>query len=217
MPAWLPDSSGLAFQRTAATPTRVTNQASPFGVGTYAEFGTTLVVKDKEVVAKEDLFTFPVRWLPDGRFLYTADGKIKIGILNDQSGVYADFGGQWSFEAAKMAVEDFGGKVLGVPVEVITADHQNKADIASNIARQWYDTEQVDSIMGADQFFGRSCRAGAVEGKEEDHHQHRRCHHRTHRQAVLGPTASIGPTTRTRLRSAPAAHSSSKAAIAGSS
>ena len=70
-----------------------------------------------------------------------SDGKIKIGILNDQSGVYADFGGKSSYEAAKMAVEDFGGKVLDVPVEVVTADHQNKPDI------QWYDTEQVDAIM----------------------------------------------------------------------
>ncbi|NKK74085.1 ABC transporter substrate-binding protein [Rhizobium leguminosarum bv. viciae] len=75
------------------------------------------------------------------------DGKIKIGILNDQSGVYADFGGKSSVEAAKMAVEDFGGKVLDVPVEIVDADHQNKPDIASNIARQWYDTEQVDAIM----------------------------------------------------------------------
>ncbi|KFI28749.1 ABC transporter permease [Haematobacter massiliensis] len=76
-----------------------------------------------------------------------SNGKVKIGILNDQSGVYADFGGKASFEAAKMAVEDFGGTVLGAPIEVVTADHQNKADIASNIARQWYDTEQVDTIM----------------------------------------------------------------------
>lgn len=76
-----------------------------------------------------------------------SDGKIKIGILNDQSGVYADFGGKWSVEAAKMAVEDFGGKVQGSPIEIVSADHQNKPDIASNIARQWYDTEQVDSIM----------------------------------------------------------------------
>ncbi|WP_151719671.1 ABC transporter substrate-binding protein [Gemmobacter serpentinus] len=76
-----------------------------------------------------------------------SDGKVKIGILNDQSGVYADFGGKFSYEAARMAVEDFGGTVLGAPVEVVTADHQNKADIASNIARQWYDTEQVDTIM----------------------------------------------------------------------
>ena len=76
-----------------------------------------------------------------------SDGVVKIGILNDQSGVYADFGGKWSVEAAKMAAEDFGGEVLGVPVQIIDADHQNKPDIASNIARQWYDTEQVDAIM----------------------------------------------------------------------
>ncbi len=76
-----------------------------------------------------------------------SDGKVKIGILNDQSGVYADFGGKWSFEAAKMAAEDFGGTVLGAPIEIVTADHQNKPDIASNISRQWYDREQVDSIM----------------------------------------------------------------------
>jgi branched-chain amino acid transport system substrate-binding protein len=72
---------------------------------------------------------------------------VKIGILNDQSGVYADFGGKWSYEAAKMAVEDFGGKVLNAQIEVITADHQNKPDVASNLARQWYDTDKVDAIM----------------------------------------------------------------------
>ncbi|ACM03333.1 ABC branched-chain amino acid transporter, periplasmic binding protein precursor [Cereibacter sphaeroides KD131] len=76
-----------------------------------------------------------------------SDDLVKIGILNDQSGVYADFGGKYSYEAALMAVEDYGGSVLGKKVEVVTADHQNKADIASNIARQWYDTEQVDAIM----------------------------------------------------------------------
>lgn len=76
-----------------------------------------------------------------------SDGKVRIGILNDQSGVYADFGGLGSVEAAKMAVEEMGGTVLGAPIEIVSADHQNKPDIASNIARQWYDTDQVDSIM----------------------------------------------------------------------
>lgn len=76
-----------------------------------------------------------------------SDGVVKIGILNDQSGVYADFGGKGSVEAAKMAIEDFGGKVLDAPIELVNADHQNKPDIASNIARQWYDTEKVDTIM----------------------------------------------------------------------
>jgi branched-chain amino acid transport system substrate-binding protein len=71
---------------------------------------------------------------------------VKIGVLNDQSGVYADFGGKWSVEAAKMAVEDFGGSVLGQKIELIDADHQNKLDVASAIARRWYDTEGVDMI-----------------------------------------------------------------------
>src|SRR5260370_30884629 len=71
------------------------------------------------------------------------DKVIKIGVLNDQSGLYADLSGQGSVVAAKMAVEDFGGKVDGTPVEVVFADHQNKPDIGSNIARQWVDVENV--------------------------------------------------------------------------
>lgn len=76
-----------------------------------------------------------------------SDGVVRIGILNDQSGVYADFGGKGSVEAARMAIEDFGGKVLGAPIELVNADHQNKPDIASSIARQWYDVDHVDTIM----------------------------------------------------------------------
>src|SRR5215510_9830246 len=71
---------------------------------------------------------------------------VKIGILNDQSGVYADYGGKWSVEAAKMAIEDFGGEVLGQKVELVTADHQNKPDLATAIARRWYEVENVDMI-----------------------------------------------------------------------
>ena len=71
---------------------------------------------------------------------------VKIGILNDQSGVYADYGGKWSFEAAKMAIEDFGGSVLGQKIEIVTADHQNKPDLGASIARRWYDVEGVDMI-----------------------------------------------------------------------
>jgi branched-chain amino acid transport system substrate-binding protein len=71
---------------------------------------------------------------------------VKIGILNDQSGVYADYGGKYSVEAAKMAIEDFGGEVLGKKIEMVTADHQNKPDLATAIARRWYDTEGVDMI-----------------------------------------------------------------------
>ncbi len=75
-----------------------------------------------------------------------ASAQVKIGILNDQSGVYADYGGKYSVEAAKMAIEDFGGEVLGQKIEMVTADHQNKPDLASSIARRWYDTEGVDMI-----------------------------------------------------------------------
>ena len=77
-----------------------------------------------------------------------ADGArpLKIGILNDMSSVYSDFQGQGSVIASKLAVEDYSSK-LGVPVEIIFADHQNKPDIGAAIARKWFETENVDVIM----------------------------------------------------------------------
>jgi branched-chain amino acid transport system substrate-binding protein len=75
-----------------------------------------------------------------------ASAQVKIGILNDQSALYADYGGKYSVEAAKMAIEDFGGEVLGQKIELVNADHQNKPDLATAIARRWYDTEKVDMI-----------------------------------------------------------------------
>ncbi|MGE5515680.1 MAG: ABC transporter substrate-binding protein [Bacteroidota bacterium] len=76
-----------------------------------------------------------------------SDNKVKIGVLTDLSGTYSDLAGQGSVVAAQMAIEDFGGKLNGQPIELVSADHQNKADIASSIARKWYDTEQVDAIF----------------------------------------------------------------------
>ncbi|HTS81657.1 MAG TPA: ABC transporter substrate-binding protein [Myxococcaceae bacterium] len=77
-----------------------------------------------------------------------AQGKVvKIGVLNDQSGLYADLGGQGSVMAAKMAAEEFGNKVAGMPIEVVFADHQNKPDIGSSIATKWYDVDGVDAIL----------------------------------------------------------------------
>jgi branched-chain amino acid transport system substrate-binding protein len=73
-------------------------------------------------------------------------GIVRIGILNDQSGPYADFGGKTSVDAARMAVEDVGGKVLGKSIEIIIGDHQNKPDIASAIARRWVDVDGVSAI-----------------------------------------------------------------------
>ena len=72
---------------------------------------------------------------------------VKLGLLLDLSSVYADVGGKGSQTAAEMAAEDFGGKVLGRPIEVIAADHQNKAEIASTVARQWFDQDGVTAIM----------------------------------------------------------------------
>ena len=77
----------------------------------------------------------------------TASKPVKLGVLNDQSGQYADAAGPAAVEVAKMAIADFGGKLLGQPIELIFADHQNKADIASGIARRWIDTENVDVIL----------------------------------------------------------------------
>ena len=74
-----------------------------------------------------------------------AQTSIKIGVLNDRSGIYSDITGEGSAIAAQMAAEDFGTD-KGITVEVVSADHQNKPDVGSNIARQWYDTENVDVI-----------------------------------------------------------------------
>lgn len=76
-----------------------------------------------------------------------AQTAIKIGVLNDRSGVYADLSGEGSVIAARMAVEDFDAAGKGITVEIVSADHQNKPDIASNIARQWYDQDGVDLIV----------------------------------------------------------------------
>ena len=79
-----------------------------------------------------------------------SDGVVRIGVLNDQSSLYADLGGPGSVVAARMAVEDAGGTVLGKPVDIVVADHQNKADIGATIARQWFDADQVDMAVGFD-------------------------------------------------------------------
>jgi branched-chain amino acid transport system substrate-binding protein len=96
-----------------------------------------------------------------------SDDVVRIGVLNDQSGLYADLGGPGSVIAARMAVEDAGGRVLGKPVEIIAADHQNKADIGAAIARRWFDAEQVDMAIG----FDNSSVALAVEQLAAEHNR----------------------------------------------
>jgi branched-chain amino acid transport system substrate-binding protein len=76
-----------------------------------------------------------------------SDGIVKIGVLNDMSGLYSDITGQGSVVAARMAVEDYiRASKSTLKVEIVGADHQNKPDVGSNVARQWYDTEKVDMI-----------------------------------------------------------------------
>ncbi len=76
-----------------------------------------------------------------------SDGVVKIGVMNDQSGTYADLAGPGSVVAARMAVEDFGAARKGLKVEILVADHQNKPDVGSSVARQWFDADRVDVIV----------------------------------------------------------------------
>ncbi len=76
-----------------------------------------------------------------------SDGVVRIGLIEDMSGVYADITGMGAVTAARMAVEEFGGTVLGMPIDVVFADHQNKPDIGASIARKWFDEDKVDAIL----------------------------------------------------------------------
>src|SRR3954463_8254240 len=76
-----------------------------------------------------------------------SDDVVKIGVIDDMSGLYADIQGPGDVVAVRMAVEDFGGTVLGKPIEVVDADHQNKTDVGASMARKWFDVEKVDTIL----------------------------------------------------------------------
>lgn len=76
-----------------------------------------------------------------------SDDAVKIGVMSDQNGVYSYVTGRGTVEAVKLAIADFGGKVLGKPIEIVTADDQNKPDIAGGIARKWFDQDKVDVIL----------------------------------------------------------------------
>src|SRR6218665_616208 len=76
-----------------------------------------------------------------------SDDVIRIGVIEDMSGVHADIPGIGAVTAAQMAIDEIGGKVLGKPVELVYADHQNKPDIAASIARKWFDEGKVDAIL----------------------------------------------------------------------
>jgi branched-chain amino acid transport system substrate-binding protein len=99
----------------------------------------------------------------DGR-AQISDDVVKIGVLDDMSGLYADIQGPGDVVAVKLAVQDFGGTVNGKTIEVVSGDLQNKADVGSAIARRWYDVEKVDAILG----LGNSAVAIAVQGISQE-------------------------------------------------
>jgi branched-chain amino acid transport system substrate-binding protein len=75
------------------------------------------------------------------------ESSLRLGVLTDMSSLYADNAGQGSVVAAQMAVDDFGGKVLGRKIQIVAADHQNKADIGATIAKRWIDSENVELVL----------------------------------------------------------------------
>ncbi|MES1929053.1 Leu/Ile/Val-binding protein family [Salinisphaera dokdonensis CL-ES53] len=94
------------------------------------------------------------------------NGSVKIGVLSDMSGVYKAIEGPGAVIAAEMAVEDFGGSVLGEEIEIVSADHQNKADVASSIARRWIDRDKVDMLVGMDNSAVGLAVQGLASGKD---------------------------------------------------
>jgi branched-chain amino acid transport system substrate-binding protein len=82
-----------------------------------------------------------------GASAQVSDGVVRIGVLNDMAGLFADLAGPGSVEAARIAVADFGGAVLGRPIEVVGGDHQNRPDVGSALVRRWYDVDRVDVVM----------------------------------------------------------------------
>ena len=76
-----------------------------------------------------------------------SDDVVKIGLILDMSSLYSDITGTGSVAAAQMAIDDFGGKIAGKPIQLVHADHQNKPDLAANTAREWFDRQHVDAIL----------------------------------------------------------------------
>ncbi|GHD21714.1 ABC transporter substrate-binding protein [Tianweitania populi] len=108
--------------------------------------GSTQIVRTMclTIAATVSAFAVTGAWAQDAKI---SDGVVKIGFIEDMSGVYADITGKGAVTAAEMAVEEFGGKVLGKPIEVLSADHQNKPDIAASVARKWFDEDKLDAVL----------------------------------------------------------------------
>ena len=110
-----------------------------------------------------------------------SDNVVKIGVLDDMSGPFADQQGMGDVVSARMAIEDFGGRVLGSPIELVFGDLQNRPDVGMGIARRWYDEDRVDAIFG----IGNSAVALAVQ-------QLTREKNRINVSVAAGPTEPTG-------------------------
>ena len=121
----------------------------PAGIGTPEINPTAAVVAiagERETMKRKILLAaLAATALSAGSAL--AQTSVKLGVLNDRSGIYSDLAGEGSVAAARLAVEDFKAAEKGIKVDIIAADHQNKPDVGSNIARQWYDADGVDVIL----------------------------------------------------------------------
>ena len=135
----------------------------------------------------------------------TSSKPVKIGLLSDMSGPYRDVGGPGNRAAVELAVQDFGGSVLGRPIEVVQGDDQNKPDVAAGLARQWIDDNGVDVLM--DGAASSSGLADPADRAREEAHlpDHRPGFVGFHRQAVLALRCPFLPTIHMHWRTAPAA------------
>jgi branched-chain amino acid transport system substrate-binding protein len=114
----------------------------PAGIRSASEEDMHMMISRRALLASAGVSLMAAR-LP----ALAADAPIRIGVINDLSGPYSDIAGKGSIEAVRLAIEDFGKDALGRPIEVLTADHQNKTDIGIAIAREWYDAKGVDLIV----------------------------------------------------------------------
>jgi branched-chain amino acid transport system substrate-binding protein len=142
-----------------------------------------------------------------------SDDVVKIGVLTDMNGPASTPTGQGSVTAAQMAIDDFGGKVLGKPISVVVGDHQLKPDIGSAIARRWYDVEQVDLIVDAG--VGRRPRGAECRQRKEETVHHPSDRRGGFSRQFCSPIRCNGCSTPVRLPSAPRRRWSSAVAIVG--
>ena len=142
---------------------------------------------------------------------------IRIGVITDMSSVYADIGGQGSVEAIRMAIAEMGGAIGGKKIEVISADHQNKPDVAATKAREWFDTQGVDMLIGGTNSGTNLAMAKVAQEKKKPFISVGAATSALTNEQCSPYTPCTGPTTPPPWPRAPAAPWSSRAARPGTS